>query len=52
MNELTQEFIRNINFLLENGYNPRDVARYSFYSHWIIKPKTENWSMLSIILVE
>ncbi|MBJ9295404.1 hypothetical protein GHT40_13995 [Citrobacter werkmanii] len=30
MNELTQEFIRNINLLLENGYNPREVARYSF----------------------
>ncbi|AID27286.1 hypothetical protein DUQ00_22775 [Salmonella bongori] len=30
MNELTQEFIRNINILLENGYNPRDVARYAF----------------------
>ncbi|MEX9251781.1 hypothetical protein [Pseudenterobacter timonensis] len=30
MNELTQEFIRSINFLLENDYNPRDVARYSF----------------------
>jgi len=30
MNEMTQEFIRNINFLIENEYNPRDVARYSF----------------------
>ena len=30
MNEMTQGFIRNINFLLEKEYNPRNFSRYSF----------------------
>ncbi|WP_336853165.1 hypothetical protein [Pseudescherichia vulneris] len=30
MSELAQQFINNINLLIENGYNPRDVARYAF----------------------